>query len=88
MASIFHHIHPITFQNTCIFPSDFVITVCDHAQEVCPVFPFSTQRFHHNFSDPSKVVGTETEILAAFRQTRDAIKAYCQQFVLEQVASD
>lgn len=62
---------------------DFVITVCDDANEVCPVFPNSVKRFHRNFSDPSKVIGSEVEIAAAFRQTRNEIKAYCAQFVAD-----
>lgn len=62
-------------------PFDFVITVCDHAKEVCPYFPTSARMFHHNFSDPSKVKGTEDAIAAAFRQTRDEIKIYCEAFV-------
>ncbi|QNF32920.1 arsenate reductase ArsC [Adhaeribacter swui] len=62
-------------------PFDYVITVCDHAQENCPFFPAAAARFHQNFTDPAKVTGTETEIQAAFTQVRDQIKAYCHQFV-------
>lgn len=63
---------------------DFIITVCDHAQEHCPVFPSNVaQRIHHNFSDPSKIKGSETEIKRAFVQTREEIKKYCVQFVNE-----
>lgn len=60
---------------------DYVITVCDHASERCPVFPTQAQRFHQNFADPAKATGTEAEINEAFRQTRDQIKAYCKAFV-------
>lgn len=60
---------------------DYVITVCDHAAERCPVFPTQAQRFHQNFADPAKVAGTEAEINEAFRHTRDQIKAYCKTFV-------
>ncbi len=62
---------------------DFVITVCDNAKERCPYFPTKAKKFHHNFPDPAKVVGTEDEILQAFRKTRDLIKQYCEQFVKE-----
>lgn len=62
---------------------DFVITVCDHASEHCPIFPNATIRFHQNFFDPSKVIGTEMEVHRAFEQTRNQIKSYCQQWVNE-----
>jgi arsenate reductase len=66
---------------------DFIITVCDHAQENCPFIPAPhAKRLHHNFSDPSKIKGTEDQIKYAFRKTRDAIKQYCQNFVLENIS--
>ncbi|QNJ97680.1 arsenate reductase ArsC [Constantimarinum furrinae] len=61
---------------------DFIITVCDHAQENCPYIPApNAKRLHQNFSDPSKVNGSEKEILEAFQKTRSEIKAYCKAFV-------
>jgi len=60
---------------------DFVITVCDNAKEQCPYFPTKAQKFHHNFSDPSKTVGTQEEIDADFRRVRDEIKEYARLFV-------
>lgn len=60
---------------------DYVITVCDNAKERCPFFPSSAKKFHHNFPDPAKAKGSETEILNAFREVRDMIKTYCRQFV-------
>lgn len=61
---------------------DFILTVCDHAAENCPIFPGNTaQKFHNNFVDPSKLEGTEEEIEAAFRATREEIKNYCEKFV-------
>jgi len=62
---------------------DFVITVCDHANERCPIFPGKTTKIHHNFPDPAKVVGSQEEILEAFRSTRNMIKEYCKRFVTE-----
>ena len=59
----------------------FVITVCDHANEVCPVFPSTAQKLHHNFPDPAKATGTEEEIMAQFRAVRDQVKAYAEAFV-------
>jgi arsenate reductase (thioredoxin) len=60
---------------------DYIITVCDHAKERCPVFPSRAVRFHENFPDPAKAVGKEEEILIAFRNTRELIKEYCKKFV-------
>lgn len=62
---------------------DFVITVCDHANEVCPVFPGTAKKFHHNFPDPAKATGSDEEINEAFRSVREQIKRYCKQFVEE-----
>mgnify|MGYP003333273356 CR=1 FL=1 len=60
---------------------DFVITVCDNAKERCPFFPSSAIKFHHDFPDPAKTVGSENEIKASFRDVRNQIKAYCLDFV-------
>ncbi|MBP7272564.1 MAG: arsenate reductase ArsC [Saprospiraceae bacterium] len=62
---------------------DFVITVCDNAKERCPFFSTKAKKFHQNFPDPSKVIGTDKEIKEAFRQVRQQIKNYCQQFVID-----
>jgi len=61
-------------------PFDYVLTVCDHASEVCPVFPSSAKKLHHNFPDPAKASGSEEEVLAQFRAVRDQVRAYAQQF--------
>ncbi|WP_181305849.1 arsenate reductase ArsC [Rufibacter sp. XAAS-G3-1] len=66
-------------------PFDFVLTVCDHAQENCPYFPAKATRFHQNFTDPAKATGTEEEIAAAFRAVRDEIKNFSQKFVAEHI---
>lgn len=52
---------------------DTVITVCDHADQSCPVLPASTKRHHFGFPDPASAEGTEEEKLAVFRQVRDDI---------------
>ncbi|MGC3947357.1 MAG: arsenate reductase ArsC [Chryseolinea sp.] len=62
---------------------DFVITVCDHANERCPVFPAKAVKLHHNFPDPAKATGNQQEILEAFRTTRNMIKEYCKNFVAQ-----
>lgn len=59
---------------------DYVITVCDHAQERCPVFPSTAVSFHQNFTDPAKATGSPQEIENAFRQTRDHIKTWLLAF--------
>jgi arsenate reductase len=60
---------------------DFVITVCDHANAVCPVFPGNTRRLHWPFEDPATVTGTAEAKLAAFRLVRDQIQAKVREFV-------
>jgi arsenate reductase len=62
---------------------DFVITVCDNAKERCPVFPSKAKKFHYNFPDPAKVIGTEEEIMQQFRYVRNLIKDFCEKFVKE-----
>ena len=52
-------------------PFDEVITVCDNANESCPVFPGARGRRHWSVNDPSGVQGEEAERLAAFRHARD-----------------
>jgi arsenate reductase (thioredoxin) len=54
-------------------PWDYVITVCDQANESCPLFPGVAHRLHWSFPDPSLAPGTEAQRLDAFRQVRDAI---------------
>jgi arsenate reductase (thioredoxin) len=60
---------------------DYVITVCDEANETCPVFPNARRRLHWSFPDPSAAGGTLEERLGAFRAARDSIKARVEQFV-------
>jgi arsenate reductase len=56
-------------------PFDHVITVCDDANEACPVFPGAKNRLHWSFRDPSRVAGSDEERLAMFREVRDEIRA-------------
>jgi arsenate reductase (thioredoxin) len=53
---------------------DEVVTVCDHAQESCPVVPGGSVKRHQSFEDPAAAKGTEAEVLAAFRLVRDEIR--------------
>lgn len=53
---------------------DYIITVCDHARETCPLFSGSVrQNLHMGFEDPAEAVGSEEEVLAVFRRLRDQI---------------
>jgi len=54
---------------------DLVVTLCDQAQAQCPMFPGETEVMHAGFPDPAKATGTEEEIMAAFRQVREALRA-------------
>ena len=65
-------------------PFDYVLTVCDHANEVCPVFPSTAKKLHHNFPDPAKATGSEEEIMEQFRAVRNQVKAYAHDFVQAQ----
>jgi thioredoxin type arsenate reductase len=56
-------------------PWDYVITVCDAANERCPLFPGRTTRLHWSFEDPSQATGGEDQRLATFRRVRDQIHA-------------
>ncbi|HEX8890348.1 MAG TPA: arsenate reductase ArsC [Pyrinomonadaceae bacterium] len=62
---------------------DYVITVCDNANERCPVFPRTTKRIHWSFDDPAGVQGDEAERLAVFRRVRDEIRERLRQFIAE-----
>ena len=55
---------------------DEVVTVCDHAQESCPVVPGGSVKRHQSFEDPAAAKGTEAEVLAVFRRVRDEIRAW------------
>ena len=62
-------------------PFDYVITVCDNAKEHCPFFPTKAQKFHYNFPDPAKAIGSEEEVLQEFRKVREQIKVYVAAFL-------
>ncbi len=64
--------------------ADYVITLCGHADEHCPViFNKEVVKWHWGFEDPAKATGTEEEIMAKFREVRDSIKQRMEQFVKE-----
>ena len=55
---------------------DYVFTVCDNAQENCPIFPAKTKLVHNSFDDPAEVSGNVETRLAVFRKVRDEIEYY------------
>lgn len=59
---------------------DYVLTVCDRANESCPVLPGQGERLHRAFQDPAALQGDERERLAAFRRVRDEIREYLKTF--------
>ncbi|MBP1989679.1 arsenate reductase (thioredoxin) [Paenibacillus eucommiae] len=64
--------------------ADFVITLCGHADEHCPVISNKNViKWHWGFDDPAEATGTEDEIIAQFRTVRDSIKSRIEQFVAD-----
>jgi arsenate reductase len=62
-------------------PFDCVVTVCDHANDSCPVFPGNVKRFHIGFEDPPRLAAdaaTEEEALRHYRRVRDQIRAFAE----------
>ena len=55
---------------------DYVVTVCDQANETCPFFPGGKEKNHKGFEDPTAIEGTEEAKLDAFRRIRDEIKEW------------
>ena len=62
-------------------PFDYVITVCDNANESCPVFLGKAKRIHWSFDDPAAATGTDEEILAEFQRVRNEIMVKLETFV-------
>ena len=60
---------------------DWVVTVCDHANENCPVFPDKAHRLHAGFDDPPRLArtsGSEEEAMGHYRRVRDEIRAFVE----------
>ena len=53
---------------------DYLVTVCGHADEHCPVIPPGIAKEHWPLTDPAKATGSEEEIMAVFRASRDDIR--------------
>jgi arsenate reductase len=59
---------------------DYLVTLCDDAAKICPLFPGEGTRMHKGFSDPAAAAGIREERLAAFRKVRDELKDYILSF--------
>ena len=60
---------------------DYVITVCDNANQNCPIFPATTKRLHWSIEDPAAAEGSNAERLDAFRRARDELRTRLQSLV-------
>lgn len=54
--------------------ADRVVTVCGHADEHCPLLPPGTRKVHWPLADPARATGSEAEVMATFRATRDEVR--------------
>jgi len=54
--------------------ADVVVTVCGHADRQCPALPPAVKKLHWPLRDPARATGTEGEIMAEFRATRDEVR--------------
>lgn len=63
--------------------ADVVVTVCGHADEHCPVLPAGVNKIHWPLNDPAKAKGSEEEIMAVFRASRDDIRGRVKQLLAE-----
>jgi arsenate reductase (thioredoxin) len=61
---------------------DYVLTVCNHAHEQCPVFPGRGVMIHRSFVDPALLDDAEQERLELFRQVRDQIREFLREFLI------
>jgi arsenate reductase (thioredoxin) len=64
---------------------DYVITVCDHARESCPVFPGAARQLHRGFADPAALDASEEERLMLFRRVRDELRTYLGAFARDNI---
>jgi arsenate reductase (thioredoxin) len=62
-------------------PFDYVITVCDNANETCPMFPGPAKRIHWSFDDPAAMQGSDEQVMDGFRRVRNEIRSKLTQFV-------
>jgi arsenate reductase len=60
---------------------DYVVTVCDQARQICPVFPGAHESLHWGYEDPAEATGSEEERLAVFQQVLIQIGERINQFI-------
>jgi arsenate reductase (thioredoxin) len=63
-------------------PFDYVITLCGDANEKCPLFFGGVQRVHLGFDDPSRLPGSEDDVLPEYRRVRDELRRRLQEFLI------
>ncbi len=66
---------------------DLVVTVCDNDQADCPFFPGARDTIHRAFDDPAACAGTDEEVLACFRRSRDEIRSWIETELLPSLPS-
>jgi len=62
---------------------DLVVTVCDNAKDICPIFPKQTKFVHHSFNDPASAKGKDEEVLKIYREVRDQLEDYIKSDILK-----
>lgn len=65
---------------------DYVITVCDSANERCPAWIGRANRIHRNFTDPTKTTGSSEDVLANYRAVRDEIREFSRKFIEKELS--
>lgn len=64
---------------------DYVITVCDNANQRCPMFPGTTERIHWSIDDPAATAGNEADQMKVFRRVRDELREKLAQFAAQSI---
>jgi arsenate reductase len=64
-------------------PFDYIVTVCDNARQGCPFFPGGKEYIHRTFEDPAACSGTDEEVLACFRKSRDEIRSWIEEAFIQ-----
>lgn len=62
---------------------DLVVTVCDNAKEICPIFPKQTKFIHHSFNDPASAKGEDEKVLKIYMEVRDQLEDYIKSDILK-----
>jgi arsenate reductase len=65
---------------------EYVFTVCDNAQEICPIYPKAKQMIHHSFIDPADATGTELEQLQVYIEVRNQLRDYFKAFAEDELS--